>query len=877
MRASVMREGISLFDRDRPGAGSPETGPGPWGAKYAKPMPPASGEAKLRMNIVARETLPGAKDHQAKRYKNAVDLEKLSEERESAEKEWERLKEAEIGGNLGVGALRRLRQEMDRINGRRRSTLDAIGQLEREREQIENSVDPNIGEVRVDANKRPTIYLNRTAMGLLSRVVREGKEGMARGMALTREQAKNLRDRLAETAVQGDEEKVLEPVTRLLDAAIDHGYGGIAVLGKLGEGVKSAVGTLREEWLHRWQMDRSENGLTETHLSGDAFVRLFAEMPNAAYDHLRDNQYDFEPRVYVIETAAKIMAGKADTMGLTEDQAVRWLIRYFEEVDQQHGTEAVMEIDHTAGIARRLQKEWETPHGPGNEPEAKPKTKPQTGPGTAGTAGEKPDARRPLSSLEGRRGGEAPRGTAQGEAGGINSPAFKRWFGASKVVDESGKPRIVYHGTRAAEDFTEFSTEGHPGDEDGESIITGSDATAFMGAHFAQEPHVANQFAAGSDWMKSRYWGDEEKPRVMPVYLSIENPKIFDSEQELRDLIYDGKIRDESLLEDAMAHQGIDPFEDEEKAQEWYRQYDEDPESRRIINEAILSRSPEGMEEVVHDARAELGREARSTLEAWGHDGVRYKNEVEGGTSWIAFDPGQIKSATGNAGTWDPDSPNILKDLERRGHKPEPGDSTVEESVEQLAKRVVDAHVAAHPHMQNSGEVFLFNREIPDAIARTDVNPSTPGLKQAVKAEVARRNKERVRPEPQPEEDAHDEEERTIERLDEEIDYWKRTVEAPLRSLQAELQKRKIPFRVSGPDFGSKYLVIDTPEDSEIQIRFSDHAQPRGIRGKVRGGFNESGEEHEASDLSLDPETPHTVEDALNLIESRLNETAGRK
>jgi hypothetical protein len=32
----------------------------------------------------------------------------------------------------------------------------------------------------------------------------------------------------------------------------------------------------------------------------------------------------------------------------------------------------------------------------------------------------------------------------------LNTPAFKNWFGNSKVVDEKGKPIVVYHGTKAA-------------------------------------------------------------------------------------------------------------------------------------------------------------------------------------------------------------------------------------------------------------------------------------------------------------------------------------------------------------------------------------------------------------------------------------------
>lgn len=41
----------------------------------------------------------------------------------------------------------------------------------------------------------------------------------------------------------------------------------------------------------------------------------------------------------------------------------------------------------------------------------------------------------------------------QGKAD-VNSEAFKRWFGDSKVVDENGQPLVVYHGT--SEEFDTF-------------------------------------------------------------------------------------------------------------------------------------------------------------------------------------------------------------------------------------------------------------------------------------------------------------------------------------------------------------------------------------------------------------------------------------
>jgi hypothetical protein len=50
----------------------------------------------------------------------------------------------------------------------------------------------------------------------------------------------------------------------------------------------------------------------------------------------------------------------------------------------------------------------------------------------------------------------AKSGTVAKTADGVESnPAFADWFGGSKVVDQTGKPMVLYHGTNAQ--FTEFS------------------------------------------------------------------------------------------------------------------------------------------------------------------------------------------------------------------------------------------------------------------------------------------------------------------------------------------------------------------------------------------------------------------------------------
>ena len=78
-----------------------------------------------------------------------------------------------------------------------------------------------------------------------------------------------------------------------------------------------------------------------------------------------------------------------------------------------------------------------------------------------------------------------------------NSAAFKNWFGDSKVVDENGKPLVMYHSTTSEKDFNIFDTE--------------RDSYGGTGSFFSSEPY--NQFIEG-----------QERGRIIPAYLSLKNP-----------------------------------------------------------------------------------------------------------------------------------------------------------------------------------------------------------------------------------------------------------------------------------------------------------------------------------------------------------------
>lgn len=61
---------------------------------------------------------------------------------------------------------------------------------------------------------------------------------------------------------------------------------------------------------------------------------------------------------------------------------------------------------------------------------------------------------------------------------------------------------------------------------------------------------------------------------------------------------------------------------------------------------------------------------AINKAKAAGYDAVRVRDSADGVVNWVVFDPAQIKSATGNRGTFDPNDPNILNQGNRGSYAP---------------------------------------------------------------------------------------------------------------------------------------------------------------------------------------------------------------
>jgi len=167
----------------------------------------------------------------------------------------------------------------------------------------------------------------------------------------------------------------------------------------------------------------------------------------------------------------------------------------------------------------------------------------------------------------------------------VGSPAFNKWFGDSKVVNDAGKPKVVYHGTSSS--FAEFN-KSRQGDGPSSSQFEGREGFFF----------TTNPLEAEDSAFEAGIWDARANARenIVPVYLRITNPYVRKSGGKWPQSFYDQSWQD------------------------------------------IQDKAKRG-----------------------GHDGivVTGTGKAAGTSMFVVFEPTQIKSATGNRGTYDPANPDI--------------------------------------------------------------------------------------------------------------------------------------------------------------------------------------------------------------------------
>jgi hypothetical protein len=242
------------------------------------------------------------------------------------------------------------------------------------------------------------------------------------------------------------------------------------------------------------------------------------------------------------------------------------------------------------------------------------------------------------------------------------TPAFKKWFGDSKVVDENGNPQVTYHISNAG--FDVFDTERRPEE---------------MGSHFAVNPdHVphVSEIPIGSMKTILGKWQLKNRlaagPQTYPVYLKITNPlrlndygtwgpNQVNAQLIQRDIITPKQANDitrgdykglRKVIQDA-GYDGVIYLNRRESIDRDNRFSDEKQEKILQYKKELFPEYTSN--ELAGTFISDINVFNRMTDDQF----IDVFPEAEGGDAYIAFAPNQIKSAIGNQGTFNINDPNI--------------------------------------------------------------------------------------------------------------------------------------------------------------------------------------------------------------------------
>jgi Arc/MetJ-type ribon-helix-helix transcriptional regulator len=319
------------------------------------------------------------------------------------------------------------------------------------------------------------------------------------------------------------------------------------------------------------------------------------------------------PGVLVEEAYAHIIEGNYEAIGLTEDEAASFMDKWSRSFEQKNGRITPTNFGETY---ERIQAQISRHGSVGTSPE------------NGGQASSR--AQRGVQEVSPRKGEESSTDASEALAKvDTNTEAFKRWFGSSRVVDEKGEPLVVYHGTE--QDFEKFSSL-----RGGKNTDAQSGKLAFF---FTNEPTTAGDYAGigGGRTVKALKEKVDQLERI--------------AQRTNRNSDWDKHDEAYQEYENAALAEG------------------DIPEGTNVLPVYLSLKNPLvkdfGGEEYREESYADLIKQAKRA----GHDGVIFKNTIDPGDEknkqvvdvYGAFSPTQIKSATGNRGTFSPSDPNILR------------------------------------------------------------------------------------------------------------------------------------------------------------------------------------------------------------------------
>lgn len=209
---------------------------------------------------------------------------------------------------------------------------------------------------------------------------------------------------------------------------------------------------------------------------------------------------------------------------------------------------------------------------------------------------------------------------------------FKLWFKNSVAVDSNNRPLVVYHGT--GNDFDEFNIELR-------SKYNANDQYG-PGYYTATNPIIASGYAYGHN------------PNVIPLYVSIQKP-LTETTVPFNKSVIKALIINSPYYEDALTNFGDTSYENKNV----------------VLNRAINAYTV--YDNAIHQMQTILGDFWYTTkiskflsiiTKLTGYDGVTVKPGNENsGKFYIAWQPYQLKSVTGNNGEYSINNNTIIKEV----------------------------------------------------------------------------------------------------------------------------------------------------------------------------------------------------------------------
>lgn len=225
------------------------------------------------------------------------------------------------------------------------------------------------------------------------------------------------------------------------------------------------------------------------------------------------------------------------------------------------------------------------------------------------------------------------------------TPEFKRWFGDSKVVDESGKPLVVYHGTNQP---IEAFSSGRLG------MATRSESSK-IGFFFTSSPRVAELYAENAgNIVVSNVEEFEARQEVLQNEVAKLEARAVRSGKQEDWQAYEAKMLEWETLE-------IDATREDSSVGGNILPVYVSIQNPRVVDfegDGILKLGGGGFSQLIDEAKRA------------GYDGLILKNIDDAPSArvvsdhYVAFSPTQIKSVY-NRGTFDPNDPRILYQEQR--------------------------------------------------------------------------------------------------------------------------------------------------------------------------------------------------------------------